>query len=84
MKVDFNNLRIQLAYAYDKVCRQLNDNIDENGDVVIPAIELQDRMDELRRLAIMPCHVYREDDPDFISLSDKITDIAHFNPEEVV
>lgn len=83
MDIDFNNARLQLAYAYDRLCRLLNSSIDSDGEIRIHADDLQKRMDELRELACLPCHVFKEGDPDFICLSDKIQGkISWFNPED--
>lgn len=82
MNVDFNNARLQLANAYHRLCLNLNSAIGEDGNIVIPVDDLQDQMDELRQLALMPCHIYEDNNPNFLCLSDKVTHVAHFNPEE--
>lgn len=82
MNVDFNNARLQLAFAFDRVCRALNAHI-EDGEVRIPVDALQKRMDDLRELACLPCHIFEEGNDNFKCLSDQIADkIAWFNPEE--
>lgn len=82
MNVDFNNARLQLAFAYDRVCSALNAHI-EDGEVRISVDALQKRMDDLRELACLPCHIFEEGNPNFLCLSDKIEGkISWFNPEE--
>jgi hypothetical protein len=64
MEVDFNNLRRQTCIAYDKLCRELNTAIDEDGDIQISAHEIQRSMDDLRMMIGTIAFCYEEGDPD--------------------
>jgi hypothetical protein len=83
MDVDFNNLRIQAMISYDKLCRRLNSAIDKDGDINIPAEEIQDYMDSLRQhICIIAC-VYNENEKYFDMVRDKVT-VADFNPDNII
>ena len=81
MEVDFNNIRKRTAYAFNKLTKKLNESIDEYGEVVIDAREIQTTMDDLRGLIGTICYVYKEGDDDFRDLTDEI-DIVCFNDNE--
>jgi hypothetical protein len=84
MKVDFNNARLQAIFAYNRLCKILNNNIGKsNGDgmVVVDADEIQEHMDDLHNtLATIGCS-YEDDNDDFkCVLTDDISMLT-FNPE---
>lgn len=95
MKVNFNNLRQQACFAYDKLCGKLNDGIlkeDQHtwvdgygwlskGDVVVRADEIQEHLDDLRMLIGSIAMVYQEGDKDFADVYPKDKSMAEFNPE---
>lgn len=70
MKVDFNNLRKQACYSYDRLCTKLNGNITEtdNNIVHLCTHDIQKDMDELRMYIGSIASVYIEDDPDFAEI----------------
>jgi hypothetical protein len=77
MKVNFNNLRKQAIYAYDRLAEQLNaatikkDDYSEwvddyghitKGTIIIEAEDIQRNMDDLRMLIGSIAMVYQEGD----------------------
>jgi hypothetical protein len=79
MDVNFNNLRIQAMISYDKLCSKLNAAINEDGDIDIPAKEIQKDMDELRQhVGIIAC-VFDKTDENFKMVRDEVF-MAEFNP----
>ena len=86
MTVNFNNLRKQAVFSYDRLVKKLNQNIiDDYGDKVvrIDPEDIQEDLDDLRRLIMSIALVYDEGNPDFKDLDAEIPDdIACFNSEE--
>jgi hypothetical protein len=85
MKVDFNNLRKQALYSYNKLCVLLNNSIqDKSHDpvITIDPDEIQEEMDELRLLLFSIAYSYCEGDEDFKNLGDSVGVIASFNETE--
>lgn len=85
MKVDLNNLRLQTAFAYDRLVKTLNANIkDKSWDptVIVSAEDVQEDLDDLRQMIVSLCCVYLEGDDNFKSLADEVGDISTFNNEE--
>lgn len=80
LTTNYNNMRLQAAYAFDRLCKKLNSAIENTGNICLHKDELQKEMDDMRVFALMPCFTFVEDDPDYIDLADKVDDIAHFNP----
>lgn len=81
MTVDFNNLRKQACYAYDRLCTKLNEAIDEDGNIEISAEEIQDDMDELRQNVMIIACVFEEGNEEFREVSEEVRPIAWFNED---
>lgn len=81
MDVDFNNLRKQACFVYDRLARKLNNSI-EDGEIRVDADYIQREMDDLRQLVMAATCVYRKDDPDFKEVWEEVQPIAFFNQEE--
>ena len=79
VKVDFNNLRRQTAYSYDRLAQKLNEAI-ERGEIEDLAEEIKRDMDELRS-GIMAIACTYTDNPDFVDVSEGL-DIAWFNRDD--
>jgi hypothetical protein len=85
MQVDFNNLRKQTAFAYDRLVRTLNGNIvdkDWSPSVSVEVDDIREDLDDLRRLIVSLCCVYMPDQEDFRSVIDEVQPIAVFNEED--
>lgn len=85
MTVDFNNLRKQTAYSYDRLVRTLNRSIvdkDWQPSISVDVDDIQDDLDDLRRLIVSLCCVYQPDSEDFKSVIDEVQPLAIFNPED--
>jgi len=80
MEVDFNNLRSQAVYAYDALCKKLNEAIlkkcydtafldgfghVQEGCIVIEANDIQKHMDSLRSMIGAIAMVYEPEDEKF-------------------
>jgi len=71
MKINFNNVRVQAMYSYDRLTRKLNESIAESrkeyGDDVIriDPDEIQSCMDDLRMQISAIASTYVEGDDDF-------------------
>lgn len=85
MEVNFDNLRKQTAFAYDKLARKLNSRIDEEGHLDgFPSRQIREEMEELRSLIGAVCFCNDANDPnDCNDLTDwwDEQDIARFAPE---
>lgn len=84
MNVDFNNLRKQACYAYDKLARKLNNKItrDDLGDfITVETDDIQKDMDDLRQLIMVMACVYKEGDDEIRAVDDEVQPIAWFNNE---
>lgn len=85
MDVDFNSLRKQTCWAYDKLARRMNGAIeDEFGTkkVIIDVDDIQEVMDELRGLIMASAWIYDGDNKDFQIVGDKVGEIVWFNEDE--
>jgi hypothetical protein len=85
MTVDFNNLRKQTAYSYDRLVRTLNRSIvdkDWQPSVSVEVDDIQEDLDDLRRLIVSLCCVYQPDSEDFKSVIDDVQPLACFNEEQ--
>lgn len=85
MQVDFNNLRMQTAFSYDRLVRTLNRSIvdkDWNPSVSVDVDDIREDLDDLRRLIVSLCCVYQPDSEDFKSVIDEVQPLACFNPED--
>jgi len=69
MTVNFNNLRKQSVFSYDRLVRKLNQKI-EDGNITIPVEDIQEELDDLRMQLMSISMVYEEDNEDFKDLSD--------------
>ena len=72
MEVNFNNLRKQAIYSYEKLAEKLNYSIEEwnketneKGIVHINANEIQEDMDDLRGMICAIASVYEPEDDNF-------------------
>lgn len=98
MKVDFNNLRAQTAYRLDDLITKLNSSIQPEtihhspshsdgwvaGNLLIDAEDIQETLDDLRRLVLTINSVFDPDNDDFKDMSEHIEKngaIHQFNPE---
>lgn len=83
MKVDFNNLRKQTAYAYDRLCKKLNYSIkqDDYDRTILKTDpeDLQKDMDELRSCIMAICACYNEGDEDLKDVSQEVKPISFYN-----
>lgn len=80
MRVDFNNVRKQACFSYDRLAKKLNKNIDtEKEEINIDVEEIQEEMDNLRSLIMTIACIYKEGDADFVDLSEDVDPIAWFN-----
>ena len=98
MKVNFNNLRAQAAYALDRLTKTLNESVEEEtiyhhrndsswitGDMILDAEDIQKDMDDLRSLILTINSVFEEGNEEFKSMLDHIEStggLAHFNHQE--
>lgn len=88
MKVNFNNLRKQAVYSYDRLVDKLNNSISEDDwgrkVVQIDPEDIQEDLDDLRRLILSIAMVYDEGNPDFKDVTEEmnIENVKFFNNEE--
>lgn len=97
MRVNFNNLRAQAAYALDKLTKELNaaklpesewvevDGEWKTGDILLDAEDIQKHIDDLRMMVMSIASVYEEGNEDFKDMSDHIEStggVAYFNEED--
>lgn len=86
MKVNFNNLRKQAVFSYDRLVKKLNRNIiDDWGEKVvrIDPDDIQEDLDDLRRLIMSIALVYEIWISFIKDLDEEIpNDIAFFNNED--
>jgi len=85
MKVDFNNLRLQVCLAYNSLVKKLNENIEKDfstDQINIEASYIEADLNDLRRMIVAVACTFVPDNPDFADLSDKIGDFEFFNPEQ--
>ena len=77
MNVDFNNLRKQACFAYDRLARKLNNSI-EDGEIRVDADYIQREMDDLRELVMAATCVYKKDDPEFKEVWNEVQEATKF------
>ncbi len=85
MNVDMNNLRKQAVFAYNSLCKKLNDARKENSwgsYIEIETDDIQRDMDDLRAMIGALAFCYIPDNKEFRNLSDEIGDVEIFNTEE--
>lgn len=90
MKVNFNNLRKQALFSYDRLARKLNKNLKESivqgtdpgRFYYLKADDIQQSMSDLRMYLCSIACVYEEGDSEFADLSDICDTIAVFNEEK--
>lgn len=88
MSVNFNNLRKQAVYSYDRLVDKLNNSISEDDwgrkVVQIDPEDIQEDMDDLRRLILSIAMVYDENNPDFKDVTEgmNIENVKFFNYNE--
>jgi len=64
MKVDFNNVRRQACFAYDRLCQTLNNAVQPDGSLDLSAEAIQEDMDDLRMTIGTIAMCYEEGDED--------------------
>jgi hypothetical protein len=85
MNVNLNNLRKKACIAHDRLVKALNSNINEDGDITIPAEDLDSIMNDLRMTigSIAFCH--QPDDENFKDVYEELypgeKTMADFNPQ---
>lgn len=74
MKINFNNVRKQACYAYDRLVDTLNENRDEEdkNTIVIDADDLYDVMNDLRMMIGSIAMTYEEDNAEFMDMYEEI------------
>lgn len=93
MEVDFNNLRKQLAFSFDKVTKKLNEGIlpekayngNKYGNILVDTEDLQKSMEELRSCIVSLLCCYEEGNPDCANVYDDVQNnggLARFNDTE--
>lgn len=88
MTVNFDGLRSQLAYTYDKLAQALNNSIKESkkdyddGMIRIYPDDIQEEMDDLRSRIMVLCCCYEDKEDGFKDISEEVKPIAYFNPED--
>jgi hypothetical protein len=97
MNVDFNNLRVQAVYSYDRLAKDLNAAIYRGEDeyimwkgrlvnvancVIIPAEDIKKEMDDLRSLIATIACVYEPGDDNFKMVKPDDQPMVVFAPEE--
>ena len=94
MIVDFNNLRLQIAYSLDNVIKTLNDGklpedehvlLDndkwKSGNILVDYDILENNIKELRQMVHCLICCYEKGNEEYIDLSDKLEQnggISHF------
>lgn len=75
MKINFNQLRVNIVKDYNELINFLNNSIvvDEDTKVVIPAQELIENVNKLKNNIGILCSVYEKDDPDVQDISNKVS-----------
>ena len=85
MEVNFNNLRKKTCIAFDRLTRKLNSSINDNGDVEIPAEQIQAQMDELKQFIGSIAMCYNPNDPEMKDVFEEIypgdKSMLDFNPD---
>lgn len=95
MKIDFNNLRKNIAHKYNRVTNTLNKNthnvdgyVEVNGKylnhekaIIVDVEDLQNDMDDLRNVLVTLICCYEENNPEYKSLHDEIK-LSEFNATE--
>ena len=88
MTVNFNNLRKQAVFRYDRLVKKLNHHIKKNdyggtNEITIDTDEIQEDLDDLRQLIMSISSVYEDGNEDFKDLSEDLPDdISWFNPDD--
>lgn len=75
MNVNFNNLRAQAVYAYNRLTIKLNEEInnpDNDGEICINPQYIQRDMDDLRQCLVAISCVYEPDNNDFADISNEV------------
>lgn len=86
MNVDFNNLRLQTAFALDNVIKTLNNGImPENGTILIDVSDIEKDIKWLRSNVFTMLCVYEEGNENFKMMADELDKnggLENFNPNE--
>lgn len=65
MKIDFNNVRRQACFAYDRLCKTLNASKEYEGYMLVNPDSIQKDMDDLRMMIGSIAMTYEDDRDDF-------------------
>lgn len=71
MKLDFNNLRVELAKSYISLIETMNANVNE-GVLEIDTQMLVQDLDDMGRMILILCASYTEGDEDCKSMIDEL------------
>lgn len=85
MKVDFNNVRRQACYSYDKLCVKLNNAIKDKPShsmIVIDPEDIREDMEDLRMLIGTIAMSYLEGDDEVKDVYPTDRKMEEFYPEE--
>ena len=74
MKINFNNVRKQACFAYDRLVETMNENRDEedNDIIILSAEELYDVMNDLRMTIGTIAMTYEDDNEEFKDMFQEI------------
>ena len=81
MKVDFNNLRINAANAYNDLVKVLNRERNGNGLVKVYEEDLEEPLRDLKSMIGAIMCVYEKDNPEFKDVVNEV-EMLNFAPEK--
>lgn len=88
MKINFNNVRAQACFAYDRLCKTLNASKEYEGYMLVDPNSIQKDMDDLRQMIGSIAMTYEEGNSEFKDVyqekysSPKSMESFEFNQEE--
>jgi hypothetical protein len=88
MTINFNNVRRQACFAYDRLCRELNSSKEYEGYMLVDPNRIQKDMDSLRTMIGAIAMTHEEDNKDFQDVFEeeypepKSMESFDFKPEE--
>jgi hypothetical protein len=88
MKINFNNVRRQACFAYDRLCKKLNFSKEYEGYMLIDPSSIQKEMDDLRSMIGAIAMTHEEGNEDFQDIFEqeypapKSMESFDFKPEE--
>jgi len=84
MKIDFNNVRRQACYSFDRLVKTLNQNLEKaaNGHQVVRVYtdEIENELCDLGQLIGIIAATFDEGNPDMVDLYDEVGVRETFNP----